>query len=62
MVDIGRREDRLLDALSAELKRADTAEKHIDQTIAKLDLLRVEMPVFAPIADELEFALTGIRP
>jgi hypothetical protein len=62
MVDVGRREDRLLDAYSAQLVRADTAEKHIDQTIAKLDVLRVEMPVFERIADELEYSLTGVRP
>jgi len=62
MVDVGRREDRLLDALSVELKRADSYERHIDDTIARLDILRVEMPVFAPIADELEYSLTGVRP
>ena len=62
MVDVGRREDRLLDALSVELKRADSYERHIDQAIGKLDELRVTVPAFAVFADEVEYALTGIRP
>jgi hypothetical protein len=57
--------DGMLDHISRQKRRIaelESDEAHIDRALAKLDQLRVDVPAFAVFADEIEYALTGVRP